>query len=97
MLIRALGAKPLSYREITQRFDIIFNTVPALVIGPQVLSRQEGDTMLIELASSPGGIDRTFAQQRGLRIIDAQSLPGRVAPKTAAEYMKEAIYNMLEE
>lgn len=97
MLIRALGAKPLNYREITQRFDIIFNTVPAQVIGPQVLSRQEGDTVLIELASPPGGIDRTFAQQCGLRVIDAPSLPGRVAPKTAAEYMKEAIYNMLEE
>lgn len=30
-------------------------------------------------------------------VIDAPSLPGRVAPKTAAEYIKEAVYNILEE
>lgn len=33
MFARALGAEPLTYREITRRFDIIFNTVPARVIG----------------------------------------------------------------
>lgn len=97
MLARALGARPLPYREITKRFDLIFNTVPARVIGAPVLSQQDADTLIVELASAPGGIDLESAERLGIRVLQAQSLPGRVAPKTAAEYIKEAVYNMLEE
>lgn len=97
MLMRAFGVQPLRYQEITQKFDIIFNTVPSVVIGPQILNRQDSETLIIELASVPGGIDREYAQKCGIRVIDAPSLPGKTAPKTAAEFIKEAIYNMLEE
>ncbi len=97
MLMRAFGVQPLRYREITQKFDIIFNTVPSVVIGPQILNRQDTETLIIELASVPGGIDREYAQKCGIRVIDAPSLPGKTAPKTAAEFIKEAIYNMMEE
>lgn len=97
MRMRAFGVEPLSYREITQRFDVIFNTVPARVIGAPVLTQQDADTLILELASAPGGVDLESAGRLGVRVLQAQSLPGRVAPKTAAEYIKEAVYNMLEE
>ena len=97
MHMRAFGVEPLTYREITQRFDVIFNTVPARVIGAPALTQQDADTLLVELASAPGGIDLESAGRLGLHVVQAQSLPGRVAPKTAAEYIKEAVYNMLEE
>ena len=97
MLMRSMGVRPLKYREISEKFDIIFNTVPTEVIGAQILNRQGTDTLIIELASAPGGIDRAYAEKCGIRVIDAPSLPGITAPKTAAEYSKEAIYNMLEE
>lgn len=97
MFARSLGAEPLTYREITRRFDIIFNTVPARVIGAPVLAQQDADTLILELASAPGGIDRESAARLQVRVVEALSLPGRVAPKTAAEYIKEAVYNMLEE
>ncbi len=97
MFARALGAEPLPYREITRRFDVIFNTVPARVIGAPVLAQQDGETLILELASAPGGVDRESAERLHIRVVEAPSLPGRVAPKTAAEYIKEAVYNMLEE
>lgn len=97
MLMRAMGIRPLRFREITERYDLIFNTVPATVIGPPILNRQTPETCIIELASAPGGIDRAYAAQCGIRIEDGPSLPGLVAPKTAAEYIKESLYNMLEE
>ncbi len=97
MLMRAMGVMPLEYREVTKKYDIIFNTVPTEVINAQILNRQDSDTLIIELASAPGGIDRNTAEKRGIRVIDAPSLPGLTAPKSAAEYIKEAIYNMLEE
>lgn len=97
MQMRAFGVQPLTYREIGRRFDLIFNTVPAKVLTSPVLMQQTRDTLIIELASAPGGIDLKRAEELHLHVIDAPSLPGRVAPKTAAEYIKEAVYNILEE
>lgn len=97
MQMRAFGVQPLTYREISRRFDLIFNTVPAKVLTSPVLLQQTRDTLIIELASAPGGIDLKRAEELHLHVIDAPSLPGRVAPKTAAEYIKEAVYNILEE
>ncbi len=97
MQMRAFGVQPLTYREISKRFDLIFNTVPARVLTSPVLMQQTRDTLTIELASAPGGIDLKRAEELHLHVVDAPSLPGRVAPKTAAEYIKEAVYNILEE
>lgn len=97
MQMRAFGVQPLTYREIGRRFDLIFNTVPAKVLTSPVLMQQTRDTLIIELASAPGGTDLKRAEELHLHVIDAPSLPGRVAPKTAAEYIKEAVYNILEE
>lgn len=97
MQMRAFGVQPLTYREIGRKFDLIFNTVPAKVLTSPVLMQQTRDTLIIELASAPGGIDLKRAEELHLHVIDAPSLPGRVAPKTAAEYIKEAVYNILEE
>ncbi len=97
MQMRAFGVQPLTYREISRRFDLIFNTVPAKVLTSPVLMQQTRDTLIIELASAPGGTDLKRAEELHLHVIDAPSLAGRVAPKTAAEYIKEAVYNILEE
>lgn len=97
MQMRAFGVQPLTYREISRRFDLIFNTVPAKVLTSPVLMQQTRGTLIIELASAPGGTDLKRAEELHLHVIDAPSLPGRVAPKTAAEYIKEAVYNILEE
>jgi dipicolinate synthase subunit A len=95
--IRALGCTPLEYSEVKDRYDVIFNTVPALVVGEEILSRQGPDTLLLELASAPGGIHRQAAERCGLRVVDAPSLPGRFSPKASGELIKEAVYHMLKE
>lgn len=95
--IRALGCGALEYREVKTGYDLIFNTVPAPVINARLLALQRPDTLLIELASRPGGIDLPAAKRLNLRVIDAQSLPGRMSPRASGELIKEAIYNMMEE
>ncbi len=95
--IRALGCKALSYREIGEGYDLIFNTVPAPVLGALPLSRQRSDTLVIELASAPGGIDLEAAGRLGLRVKNVPSIPGRMSPRTSGELIKETVYNMMEE
>ena len=53
--------------------------------------------MLIDIASNPGGIDRNIAKKKDLKLIWALSLPGKVAPVTSAEFIKETIYHVLKE
>ena len=95
--IRALGCTPRTYGGLAAPYDVIFNTVPAPVIGEELLSRQGPDTLLLELASAPDGIDRAAAEKRGLFLLDAPSLPGRFSPKASGELIKEAVYHMLQE
>ena len=95
--IRALGCRALTYGEISGDYDIIFNTVPAQVLGARELSAQRGDTLLVELASKPGGIDIEAAERLGLRVRELPSLPGKMSPKAAGEAVKQTVYNMLEE
>ncbi len=95
--IRALGCRPLRYREAGGGYDLIFNTVPARVLTAQLLSRQRPDALIIELASRPGGVDLEAAARLGLRVREAPSLPGRMSPRTSGELIKETVYNMMEE
>ncbi len=97
MRMATLGVRPLRFDEITQPYDIVFNTAPAPVLTAPILLRQKPDTLLIELASAPGGIDRKAAAALRLRVVDAPGLPGRVAPKTAAALIRDAVYELLEE
>lgn len=96
-VLRALGCRGLAYGRLERPYDVIFNTVPAPVLTAQALSRQRWGTLLLELASPPGGIDREAARRLGLRVVDAPGLPGRLSPKAAGELIKEAVYAMMEE
>ncbi len=95
--IRAIGCRALQYRELREAYDVVFNTVPAQVLSAQQLSRQRPDTLVIELASQPGGVDLEAAGRLGLRVRSVPSIPGRMSPKTSGELVKEAVYNMMEE
>lgn len=95
--IQALGCGPVQYGEIGGGYDLIFNTVPHVVLEAGALSRQSPGCLLLELASPPGGIDLEAAGRLGLRVRQEPSLPGRMSPKSAGELIKETVYNMLEE
>ncbi len=57
-MIESHGYEPLPFTSLKERvgdFDIIFNTVPAMVMDDAVLSRVRKDALVIDLASKPGG------------------------------------------
>ncbi|MBQ6539618.1 MAG: dipicolinate synthase subunit DpsA [Oscillospiraceae bacterium] len=78
-------------------YNVIINTVPARVFDETLLRDVSPDCLCIDLASKPGGIDFKAASELGLRVIWALSLPGEVAPVTAAMSIRDAIYNILRE
>lgn len=78
-------------------FDLIINTVPEKIFSQAVLARVNDECLIIDLASKPGGVDFEAATQMARKVIWALSLPGKVAPITAAEAVKKTVYNILEE
>ena len=84
-------------KENLAEYDIIINTVPQIILKEEELSCAKKDVLLIDLASSPGGIDRDVAKKLNLKIVWALALPGKVAPVTSAEFIKQTIYNILDE
>lgn len=78
-------------------YDLIVNTVPALVLGEAQLAALKPEALVIDLASKPGGVDTEAARRLGVRAIWALSLPGKVAPVTAAKAIQTTIYNILRE
>lgn len=98
--IQANGCTPIHISEIKQNIsdaDIIFNTVPHMMFDSFTLSGINKNAVIIELASEPGGIDMKSAAMRGLKVINAQSLPGKTAPVSAAAIIKETILNIFRE
>ena len=83
--------------EHMENFDVIFNTIPFPIFNRDILSRLDKNTLLIDLASRPGGVDFKAAAELQIKTIWALSLPGRVAPKSAGQIIKNTILNMIKE
>jgi len=80
-----------------EKFDIIFNTIPHLVLDSKVLGLTKKTVLIIDLASRPGGVDFDAASTLCRKTIHALSLPGKVAPVTAGRYIRDTVYHMMEE
>lgn len=80
-----------------KNYDIIVNTIPHIVLQGEILEKVNTNTLLLDLASGDGGIDKKEAQKNNLKLITALGLPGKTAPITTARILKETIYEILEE
>ncbi len=99
-LIECCGINAVKTNEIGKNiadYDIIFNTVPVCLLTKDILENVRDDTLIIDLASKPGGMDFESARYLGKKIIWATSLPGKVAPETSGKIISDTIYNILNE
>ena len=97
--IKDKGYFPLSTESLATAppFDILINTVPHLVVDKKVIDGQQKNTLMIDLASKPGGIDFAYAREKGIHTIHALSLPAKHAPQTAGKIVAETILEYLHE
>lgn len=98
--IQAYGHKATNINSIGEnlrQYDIIINTVPHMILNQERLQYLKEDCLLIDLASNPGGIDKKAVKDRKFKFVWALSLPGKVAPITSAEFIKDTIYNIIKE
>lgn len=96
--IYSLNCTPVNINEIDKTiasYDFIFNSIPALILNKELLKRIRKDTIIIDIAQAPGGIDYSYARKLNLKALYCPGLPGRVAPYTAACILKAAIIDIV--
>ncbi|MEE1356379.1 MAG: dipicolinate synthase subunit DpsA [Clostridia bacterium] len=100
------GCTPMSIKKTAQNrepltslsdCDVIFNTVPYIIFTKDVLASLRKDTLIIDLAGDDGGVDRAAAEKLGIKTVWALSLPGKVAPFTAASIICDCVLELLRE
>ena len=63
----------------------------------EILKDMKKTTLIIDLASAPGGVDMLAAKKYGVNLIHALALPSKTAPESAGIIIAESIINTLEE
>ncbi|MDE7297384.1 MAG: hypothetical protein K2N94_00975 [Lachnospiraceae bacterium] len=75
------------------RQDVIINTVPARLLGIELLKKLRRGALLVEIASQPGGFSPGEARECGVNAIFCPGLPGKYCPLGAAAAMADCLCN----
>lgn len=95
-----MGAHPVPLAQIAsacRQADVIFNTVPAHVLGKTALDRIPREALVIELASPPYGMNIELARHMGVSVAMESGVPGRYAPMNAGAALFAALERKLEQ
>ncbi|WP_018660142.1 dipicolinic acid synthetase subunit A [Heyndrickxia acidiproducens] len=98
--ITEMGLVPFQLNELEQEvkdIDICINTIPQLIVNAAVIQKMPTHTLILDIASKPGGTDFRYAEKRGIKALLAPSLPGIVAPKTAGRILGNVLARLIEE
>ena len=98
--ITEMALTPFHFNDLEKEVndtDILINTVPQPIVTAQVISKMPPHTLIIDLASKPGGTDFRYAEKRGIKALLAPGLPGIVAPKTAGQILANVLAQLLQE
>lgn len=98
--ITEMGLTPFHLNNIEKEVrdsDIVINTIPLLIVTATVISKLPAHTLIIDLASKPGGTDFRYAEKRGIKALLAPGLPGIVAPKTAGQILANTLAQLLQD
>ena len=98
--LAALGARAVPLTELVAEaaaFDTVVNTIPAPVLTAQVLAALPKKSLIVDLASKPGGTDFAAARRLGHTALHALSLPTVWAPETAGEALARTVQAILQE
>lgn len=78
-------------KHFIQHADICINTVPTLVITPDIIDHMSDSIRVIDVASSPGGMDFLYAKQSGIQYAHLLGIPGKTAPVTAGHILASVL------
>jgi len=96
--INANSMKAVPLEELQSylgNMDVIVNTVPSILLDSRMLELVSKEAFILDVASAPGGTDFASAAEKGIKAVHALGIPGKVACKSAAAYIYEAVIKYL--
>ncbi len=97
-LAESLGYSILPFSKLKRhvgKYKFIFNTIPAPVLTSDYLNKISEKTVIIDIASVPGGTDFNYAKKKGINAKLCLGIPGKTAACSSGEILAEAILNIL--
>lgn len=92
------GLRPVAFNDLEDHIhqaDFVFNTIPHKVLTRRILQKMRKGSVIIDIASSPGGTDFVAARNLGITAELAPSLPGKVAPRTSGLLMAKVVWEAI--
>ena len=89
------GYKACDFAEmkaVIGQMQTVINTVPALVITEELIRQMSTSSLIIDIASKPGGTDFEAASRHGITAKLSLGLPGIYTTTSSAKLLKDAIY-----
>lgn len=96
--IEVYGYNPVPLDKLKEnvcKMDIVFNTIPHMILDKSVLILMSNETLVIDLASKPGGVDFESAKKLGINAYLYSGIPGKIAPETSANYILKYVKEKL--
>ena len=96
--IRTYGYKPIPLGEMKNnlcKMNIIFNTVPTQILDKSTLILLNKNTLIIDLASAPGGVDYKTAEKLGIKAYFGIRTSWESSSASSAEYLQEFVYKAI--
>lgn len=79
-----------------EQFSFIFNTVPSKVLDNKALESVGAPSVIIDVASAPGGLDYDAAEKLGVQAFLCPGLPGKYAPESSARALTEIVIRQMQ-
>ncbi|SDJ00954.1 NAD-binding protein [Salimicrobium halophilum] len=77
-------------------YDVVINTAPALTVDKRLMDFLEGEAVIFDAASAPGGVDREEAEKQEIQTFHILGIPEKTSPVTAGEVICRAVERLLE-
>lgn len=93
-LIKSMGYNEVELERLEDYLpiaDVVINTIPSVVIDKNRVELLNSNSVFLDLASSPGGVDFEALKQRNIKSCWYLSIPSKDSPLSAAKYIKETI------
>lgn len=93
-----LGYTAISFEELNDYLKeayFVFNTVPALVLTAEHINILPAQTVIIDIASAPGGVDFQAAGALGITSSLFLGIPGKTAAYSSAQLLTKELLNIL--
>ena len=96
-LAESVGYKVIDLHNlimVINDYEYIFNTIPATILNENILQYINPEAIILDIASLPGGVNKEFAQNNGIKVIHKLGIPGIYSPKSSGIAMAEDLLSI---